>query len=68
MPAKKRVQASLMNTNNNKILSPLEWWRENGGKYRNMDRVAPKWLAVPVTSTPNERVFLIFCLVDTAKR
>ena len=40
----------------------------NGGKYWNVARVARKWLAVPDTSTPSERMFSICSLVDTAKR
>ena len=44
-----KVHAYLTNTNNNNDLIPLEWWRGNGGKYHNLDRVAQKWLAVPET-------------------
>ena len=32
-----KVQAYPTNTNNNNDLSPLEWWRVNGVKYRNVD-------------------------------
>ena len=57
-----------INTNNNNNLSPLEWWRENGGKYWNVDRFAQEWLAVLENSTPSEHVLSICGLVDTAKR
>ena len=39
---KHEVQAYLIDTNKNKHLRPLEWWRANGVKYRNVDRVARK--------------------------
>ena len=65
---KHEVQAYLIDTDNNNYLSLLEWWRVNGGKFWNVARVARKWLAVPETSTPSERVFSICGLVHTTKR
>ena len=65
---KHEVQVYPINTNNNNDLSPLEWWRVNGGKYQNLTRVARKWLAVPGASTPSKHVFSICWLVDTSKR
>ena len=32
------VQEYLIDKNNKNNLSPLEWWRVNGGKYRNVAR------------------------------
>ena len=55
------------NHNDSKILIPLERWRANGRKYRNVAIVAQNLLVVPATSTPSKRVFLICGLVDTAK-
>ena len=62
-----KVQAYLIYKNNNNNLILLEWWRVNGRKYRNVARVAQKWLAVPATSTPSERKFSICGLLDTAE-
>ena len=50
------------------ILSPLEWWPENGGIYWIVARVLRKLLAVLAASTSSECTFLIFGLVDTAER
>ena len=61
-------QAHIINTNNNIDLSPLEWWRLNGGKYWNLALFAQKWLSVMETSTPSKRVLLVCGLVDTSKR
>jgi hypothetical protein len=33
------------------------WWRENKHLYLNIAWTAHKWLCVPATSTPSERVF-----------
>ena len=65
---KNEVQAYLIEKNNNNYLSPLEWGRVKGRKYRNVDRFARKWLAVPATSTPSDRLFSICGLVDNAER
>ena len=65
---KHEVQAYLIYTNINENLSPLEWWRVIGGKYRNVARFVRKWLAVPSTPTPSERLLSIWGLVDTAER
>ena len=63
-----KVQAYLIYTNNNNNLILLEWWRVNGRKYRNVARVARKWLAVLETSPPSDHVLSICGLLDTAKR
>ena len=63
-----KVQAYLIYTNSNNNLIPLEWWRVNGGKYRNVARVAQKLLAVPYIFTRRKRVFSIFGLVATVGR
>ena len=58
----------IINTNNNNDLSPLEWWQVNGGKYRNVARVAQNLLGVPENSTPRELVLSICGLVDTSEQ
>ena len=61
-------QAYLIDTNNNNNLSPLQWCLENGINYWIVDIFALKWLTIPETSTPSQRVLFIYGLVDTDKR
>jgi hypothetical protein len=36
---------------------PLEWWRKNQSSYRILSILARKYLSIPATSTPAERLF-----------
>lgn len=36
---------------------PLKWWKENRKKYPLLSRVCKKYLAIPDTSSPSERLF-----------
>lgn len=49
-------------------VDPLEWWRSNRAQYPNLALAARKWLCVPVTSTPSERVFSHCGVALSAKR
>ena len=42
---------------NGKHTNPLEWWRINEYKYPNVAKLAKKYLCIPATSAPSERVF-----------
>jgi hypothetical protein len=49
-------------------VDPFDWWRANRGTFPHLAKVARKWLSVPASSTPTERVFSIAGLMDSAKR
>ena len=36
---------------------PLEWWRRNGETMKELRKLAKKFLTIPATSTPSERLF-----------
>ena len=37
--------------------NPLEWWEKNGTRYSRLLTVALKYLGIPATSVPPERIF-----------
>jgi hypothetical protein len=37
--------------------NPLQWWKLNGGRYPRLTILALKYLGIPATSVPSERVF-----------
>jgi len=47
---------------------PLEWWRQNDKRYPNLAQLAKKYLGIPATSAPCERVFSTSGNVVTEKR
>ena len=38
-------------------IEPLQWWKLNQHRYPNLKVLAQRYLAIPATSTPSERVF-----------
>ena len=47
---------------------PLDWWRSNWGRYKRLSKLAIKFLSIPATSAPSERVWSRAARVLTAKR
>ena len=47
---------------------PLQWWKKWGSKFPNLAQLARRYLAMPATSAPVERLFSVAGLVATAKR
>ena len=48
--------------------NPLAWWRSNEYKYPRIAKLARRYLAVPGTSVPSERVFSTAGDIVTASR
>lgn len=50
------------------VSNPLTWWRNNCEKYPNLALLAKKYLCIPATSVPSERVFSTAGDIVTAQR
>ena len=47
---------------------PLSWWKSSAGRYMNLGKLVIKYLAVPATSAPSERIWSRAARVPTVKR
>ena len=47
---------------------PLYWWRVNGSRFPHLKILARKYVAIPATSTPSERVFSVAGTVVDKRR
>ena len=47
---------------------PLCWWKVNGSRFPHLENLAKKYLAIPATSTPSERVFSVAGIVVDKRR
>lgn len=48
--------------------NPLTWWRQNNERYPSLAILAKKYLCIPATSVPSERVFSTAGDIVTAQR
>ena len=47
---------------------PFVWWRGNANRYLRLAILARKYLAIPATSTPSERIFSVAGIVVDKRR
>ena len=47
---------------------PLQWWKENSGRFKILSQIAKDILCIPVTSVPSERIFSKAGNIVSAKR
>jgi hypothetical protein len=46
---------------------PLSWWKSSAHRFKNLERLAVKFLAIPATSAPSERIWSRAARVLTVK-
>ena len=51
-----------------RVNNVMQWWEENEDKFPNVSKLARKYLAIPVSSAPSERVFSQLKLIVERKR
>jgi hypothetical protein len=48
--------------------NPFEWWKQHGHLFPTLSRLARRYLTIPATSWPADRVFLVAGQVHAARR
>ncbi|XP_039472730.1 E3 SUMO-protein ligase ZBED1-like [Oreochromis aureus] len=66
------LQSYLLLSNIDSEADPLVWWREHKGEFPRLSILAKKYLCIPATSSPSERVFstggdIVTCLRSSLK-
>ena len=67
-PVLKEVESYLKERAIDRKEPPLRWWKENQNRFPLISRVAKRYLTIPITSTPAERVFSTAGLTVTRLR
>ncbi len=47
---------------------PLDWWKTSAHRFKNFERLAVNYLAIPATSAPSERIWSQAARVLTVKQ
>lgn len=67
-PVEREIEIYSKENQIDKNSSPLEWWKTNECRFPLLSQLARKYLAIPATSTPSERVFCGAGNIVSAKR
>lgn len=49
-------------------INPLDWWSKNENRYKNLIKLAKRYLGIPATEVASERVFSTAGNIITDKR
>jgi hypothetical protein len=51
------LKMKMQNTETKAFNCPLSWWKSSAHRFKNFERLAVKYLAIPATSAPSERIW-----------